>query len=104
MKTMAIRLDDDLHAQLQVLAQLSDTSITEVIRSAIDAHLQAKRHDPALVAQADSVLADIDAAAASRRDAIATLFAPEPKTGDGTRTSAGEEHATSRGRGRKTSG
>ena len=32
MKTLAIRLDDELHAQLSVLAQLSGTSLTDEIR------------------------------------------------------------------------
>ena len=31
MKTLAIRLDDELHAQLSVLAQLSGTSLTDEI-------------------------------------------------------------------------
>ena len=35
MKTLAIRLDDDVHAQLSVVAQLRDSNITEVIRDAI---------------------------------------------------------------------
>ena len=75
MKTMALRLEDDLHAQLSVLATLSGGSITEIIRNAIDAYLASKRSDPALAAQAESVLAEIDAAAKTRRDAIANLFA-----------------------------
>ena len=74
MKTMAIRLDDELHAQLTVLAQLENTSITELIRTAIEANLEAKRHDPRLSAQAEAVLADIDREASKRRDAISTLF------------------------------
>ena len=75
MKSMAIRIEDDLHTQLTVLAQLENTSITDLIRAAIEAHLEAKRHDPNLSAQADTVLADIDREATLRRDAISTLFA-----------------------------
>ena len=83
MKTMAIRLDDDLHAQLAILAQLSETSIAELIRTSIESYVQSKRDDPALAAQADSVLADIDSEARSRRDAIASLFAPGSGSGNG---------------------
>ncbi|MGZ6609004.1 MAG: DNA-binding protein [Solirubrobacteraceae bacterium] len=75
MKTMAIRLEDDLHAQLAILAQLSGGSIAELIRSSIEHYVETKRQDPALAAQADSVLAEIDSEARSRREAIATLFA-----------------------------
>lgn len=78
MKSMAIRIEDDLHTQLTVLAQLESTSITDVIRAAIEAHLEAKRHDPNLSAQADTVLADMDREASLRRDAISTLFATQP--------------------------
>lgn len=79
MKTMAIRLDDELHARLVVLAQLQNTSITDIIRRSIDDYIEAKRQDPSLAAQASDVLADIDRAAANRREAIATLFTtPEP--------------------------
>lgn len=74
MKTLAIRLDDDVHAQLSVVAQLRDSNITEVIRTAIEAYIESARSDPSLVAQADEVLAEIDAAASKRRDAIGALF------------------------------
>ncbi len=80
MKTMAIRLDDELHAQLAVVAQLESTTITDVIRVAIETHLEAKRNDPALAAQADELRAEIDAEALKRRDALSTLFEPAPKT------------------------
>ena len=76
MKTLAIRLDDDVHAQLSIVAQLRDSNITEVIRTAIEAYLDAARTDPALAAQADEVLAGIDAEASKRRDAIGALFQP----------------------------
>ena len=74
MKTLAIRLEDTQHAQLSVIAQLDGTTVTDFIRSAIDAQLEAKRSQPELAAKAEQVLADIDAEAANRRSAIATLF------------------------------
>jgi predicted transcriptional regulator len=92
-KTLAIRLDDELHAQLSVLAQLEEVSITDAIRQAIEAHIEAKRSQPELAARAESVLAAIDAEAANRRGAIATLFSsPEPKDEAGA-TSAGRRKA-----------
>jgi predicted DNA-binding protein len=75
MKTLAIRLDDEQHAQLSVLAQLEGITVTEFIRSAIDARLEAVRNQPEIAAKADQVLAEIDAEAATRRGAIAGLFA-----------------------------
>jgi len=40
-KTLAIRLEDDVHAQLQVIAKLQESSIADEIRQAIEAHLEA---------------------------------------------------------------
>ena len=75
-KTLAIRLEDDLHAQLSVLAQLEELTVTDAIRQAIEQFIESKRHNPELTARADTVLADIERDAAARREAIATLFKP----------------------------
>lgn len=74
MKTIAIRLDDDLHAQLSVLAQLSGNSITDEIRQALETHLEAMRTNPELSARATGVLEDIERQARDRAAAITTLF------------------------------
>jgi predicted transcriptional regulator len=77
-KTLAIRLDDDVHAQLQVIARLQDSSIAAEIAQAIDAHLQTKRSDPQLSSRAASVLEDIEAESRQRQEAIASLFSETP--------------------------
>ncbi len=87
MKSIAIRLDDEMHAQLSIVAQLSDSSITEEIRQAIEAHLAAKREAPELTAMADEALEAIERDASSRRDAIKALFQAEAKPAtSGTRS------------------
>src|SRR5205807_399347 len=48
MKTMAIRLQDDVHAQLSVVAQLDGTTVAEEIRQAIEGHLARKRAEGGL--------------------------------------------------------
>jgi predicted transcriptional regulator len=73
-KTLAIRLDDDLHAQLSVVANLSELTITDAIRQAIEKWVDEKRSQPELAARAQSVLDEIENDAAQRRSAIATLF------------------------------
>jgi plasmid stability protein len=84
MKTLAIRLDDELHAQLSVLAQLSGTSLTDEIRQALEAHLKAKRSSPELTERAKAVSEEIEHEAQVRQAAITTLFGnPEqPKEKD----------------------
>lgn len=76
MKTLAIRLEDGLHAQLSVLAQLRDSSITDEIRQAIERHLEALRTSDELTGRAQAVLDDIEREAKVRAEAIATLFGP----------------------------
>lgn len=73
-KTLAIRLEPDLHAQLSLIAQLRGSTITDEIRQAIEAHIAAIKASPDLASKADSVLEDIEREAASRREAIATMF------------------------------
>lgn len=91
MKTMAIRLDDDVHAQLGMLAQLEELTVADAIRQAIDTFIEAERANPELTARAEAVLADIDRDAATRREAIASLF-----EGSGPASKAGGEGAPSR--------
>jgi predicted DNA-binding protein len=73
-KTLAIRLEMEVHAQLSLIAQLKNSTITDEIRSAIEAHIAATKAAPELAGKADAVLEDIEREAASRREAIATLF------------------------------
>jgi predicted transcriptional regulator len=83
MKTLAIRLEDELHAQLSVIAQLSELTVTDAIRQAIEQWIEQKRTAPELTNRAQSILDEIERDAAQRRSAIATLFGetsePEPK-------------------------
>lgn len=81
MKTLAIRLDDDLHARLSVMAQLAGTTITDEIRRAIDRHLQGMATDPELTARASSVLEEIEREAQAKQQAITSLFGKSNATG-----------------------
>jgi hypothetical protein len=78
-KTLAIRLDDDVHAQLQLIARLQESTIADEIRHAIDAHLVATRSDPKLSDRAASVLESIEHEAKLRQQAIASLFSDQPE-------------------------
>lgn len=79
-KTLAIRLEPDLHAQLSLIAQLRASTITDEIRQAIEAHIASVKANPELASKADGVLEDIERDAAHRREAIATLFGGDPAT------------------------
>lgn len=84
MKTLAIRLEDELHAQLSVLAQLAGTSITDEIRQAIESHLVTRRSSPELNNRAQAVLDQIEQDARDRQAAIATLFGTTDQPADGS--------------------
>jgi hypothetical protein len=73
-KTLAIRMDDDLHAAASAVAQLQGTSLTELIRTAIEEHLQTQKDSGVLAGQAEALLAEIDQEAETRRQAIASLL------------------------------
>lgn len=90
MKTLAIRLEDDLHAQLSVLAQLRQSTITDEIRLAIEEHLEASKSDPELKNRAQAVLDDIERDAKAREAAIATLFSPTAERTAGDSKPAGK--------------
>lgn len=88
MKTMAIRLDDEQHAQLSVIAQLEELTVTDAIRGAIDQWIEQRRKNPELQARAEAVLADIDREAQTRRGAISALLKGEKAPGSGQGDSA----------------
>lgn len=82
-KTLAIQLTDDQHAQLVLISQVEGLSLKDVLKQAVDALIERKRTEPDFAARAAAVLEDIDREAAARRQAIQTLFGP-------TETPAGE--------------
>lgn len=90
MKTLAIRMEEDRHAELSVLAQLAGRTITDEIREALVTYIEGKKAHPELMSRAQGVLDDIERKAQERAAVISTLFAfPEaphtndPETGEG---------------------
>lgn len=80
MKTLAIRLEDEQHARLSILAKLSGVSLTDTIRDAIESRIATLASDPGIAAKAEALTAEIDREAAEQRDAIATLFGTSKRT------------------------
>ena len=76
MKTTAIRLEDELYAQLTIVAQLESQTVTDAIRTAVIGYIEQRK--ASLSARADAAIAEIEREAAIRRSAITALF------GDGT--------------------
>jgi predicted DNA-binding protein len=99
-KTLAIRLDEAVHAQLSVIAQLRKTTITEEIRRAIEAHIELVRSNPELLNNADAALVDLERELTTRRAAITALLgesAPAAPTRKGGRSGASESRTAREG-------
>lgn len=74
MKTLAIRLEDDLHARLTIVAKLAETSVTDVIRRGIETQVQSMSSDPSLRAKADVLRQEIEREAREQQGALQELF------------------------------
>ncbi len=74
MKTLAIRLDEELHARLTMLSKLAGATVTDTIRTAIEQHLTALASDAAITAKAQELTAEIEKEAAQQRQALAALI------------------------------
>lgn len=99
-RPLAVRLSDDLRAQLDLIAQLRDRSVTEEIRVALDAWVEQAKSDPKLQATANEARRQIEAEAERRRSAIKAIFdesttrtAAEPKPGGRAPRTTGDRKA-----------
>ncbi|GAA2021808.1 hypothetical protein GCM10009819_00410 [Agromyces tropicus] len=73
-RTLAVRMTDDLRAQLDVIAQLNDRSVTEEIRIALEAWVRTSKSDPKVLARAEAVRAEIEREAKTKQNAIEAIF------------------------------
>lgn len=73
-RTLAVRIADDLRAQLDVIAQLNDRSVTEEIRIALESWVQTSKSDPKVLARAETVRAEIEREAKTKQGAIEAIF------------------------------
>lgn len=74
LRTLAVRMSDDLRAQLDVIAQLNDRTVTEEIRLALEFWIDRSKSDPSVLARAETVRAEIEREAQTKRNAIAAIF------------------------------
>lgn len=77
MRTLAVRINDDLRAQLDLIAQLNNRSVAEGIRLSLGDWIERSKSDPEVLQRAETVRAEIEREAATRRNAIEAIFATE---------------------------
>jgi len=91
-KTLGIRIEESLHAQLTFIAQLGGNTIADEIRRAIEERVQTAQNDPDLIARAAEVNREIEREAEARRAAIAGFLGSVAVT-DGAAQPASAEAA-----------
>jgi hypothetical protein len=96
-KTLGIKLPDELHAQLVLIAGLEGLSLTDAIRQAIDGYIERKRGEGDLAARAAQALGEIEREASLRRDALQALFGPPAESGEAATAPAPGKPASRRG-------
>lgn len=74
LRTLAVRITEDLRAQLDIVAQLTGRTTTEEIRLALEHWIDKTKADPAIQEKATAVRAEIERDAQTRRNAIAAIF------------------------------
>jgi predicted transcriptional regulator len=88
LRTLAVRITDDLRAQLDIIAQLSGRSTTEEIRLALEDWIEKAKSDPTILQKAEAIRAEIEREAQTRRNAIAAIFGGGDTTTDEATESA----------------
>jgi uncharacterized membrane-anchored protein YjiN (DUF445 family) len=74
LRTLAVRITEDLRAQLDVVAQITGRSATEEIRLALEHWIEKTKSDPAILKKAETIRAEIEREAQTRRNAITAIF------------------------------
>lgn len=77
LRTLAVRITEDLRAQLDVVAQITGRSTTEEIRLALEHWIEKTKSDPTTLQKAEQIRAEIEREAQTRRNAIAAIFGGE---------------------------
>ncbi|QXT64197.1 hypothetical protein [Tessaracoccus palaemonis] len=83
-KVLSVRTSEDTRAQLEVLAQLNERSVTEETRIALEHWVEKSKADPAVLKRAEQVRAEIEREAETKRNAITAVLggtksAPSPR-------------------------
>jgi len=78
-KPITIRLDEPTRAQLDVIAQLNDRTVTDEIRSALRHWIAQAKGDPKLQQRGAQIRAEIERQAKTKSDAIAAVLGGEAK-------------------------
>lgn len=77
-RVLSLRLDEDTRAQLEVLAQIQQRSLTEECRIGLEHWIESSKTDPVVQAKAEQVRADIQRDTTTRLGAINAVLGAAP--------------------------
>jgi ribosomal 50S subunit-associated protein YjgA (DUF615 family) len=97
LRTLAVRITEDLRAQLDVVAQITGRSTTEEIRLALEHWVEQTKSDPAILQKAEQIRAEIEREGQTRRNAITAIFGGEVPDPDASEEATPPRSATRRG-------
>jgi hypothetical protein len=81
-RTLAVRVSPDYHAQLALVAQVHETSLTDLMMTALDKYMASRREAPDFKAKAQKALEDAEAQMARTRAMLLGALPEEPATGE----------------------
>ncbi|TNC23715.1 ribbon-helix-helix domain-containing protein [Amycolatopsis alkalitolerans] len=96
LRTLAVRINEDLRAQLDVVAQITGRSATEEIRLALEHWIEKTKSDPATLQKAEAIRAEIEREAQTRRNAITAIFGGDNATSGEPKNASASRPATRR--------
>lgn len=73
-RVLSVRMSEETRAQLEVLAQLNNRSVTEETRFGLEHWVEASKKDPQILDRAEQVRAEIERDAETKRNAIAAVL------------------------------
>jgi hypothetical protein len=76
-RTLAVRVSPDFHAQLSMVAQVDEVSLADLMQTALENHMAARRAAPDFQAKVQAALAEAEAQMARTR---ATLLGTLPES------------------------
>ncbi|TYK44578.1 hypothetical protein [Actinomadura decatromicini] len=94
-KTLGVKLKNELHAQFTLVAQLEGLSLADAVIAAVAQYVTTKQSAADFQQRAAAVLEEIEREAQQRREAIQSLLGGQP---------APASEASAKGRARKSGG
>jgi len=92
-RNLPVKMSDDTRAQLEVLAQLNRRSLTEETRFAVEHWVETSKSDPKVRERAETVRAEIERDAETKRNAIAAVLGASAEPTPGTKPSTSKPTA-----------